>query len=185
MYYKEMKMEGAKTDNTDSGENGEGVVLSSQMEDFHPYEYYILCEWGPTVIGGRGYVNFLKNVEDMQESLGNDDRRDKYHNKKLSDDDTEVVKKKKIALSDALFDVNTPSSPDSSSISSSSGQSSKMQELVLKKLEHDIFKSQEDVKTNLRKTLVEKVVCDAPCASPALLCIVLFLLLTNDRLVHR
>ena len=52
-------------DITDSGEDGEGVVLSSQMEDFHPHEYYILCEWGPTVIGGRGHVNFLKNTEDM------------------------------------------------------------------------------------------------------------------------
>jgi hypothetical protein len=71
MYYKEMKMEGAKADSADSGEDGEDVALSSQMEDFPSYEYYILCEWGPTVIGGRGHVNFLKNAEDMQESLGN------------------------------------------------------------------------------------------------------------------
>jgi len=185
MYYKEMKMEGAKADSADSGEDGEGAALSSQMEDFHPHEYYILCEWGPTVIGGRGHVNFLKNAEDMQESLGNGGSRDKYRNKKRSDDDAEVVKKKKIALSDALFDVNTPSSPAASSISSSSGQSFKMQELALKKLEHDIFKSQEDAKTNLRKTLAEKVVRDAPCAPPALLCLVLFLLLTNGRFVRR
>ena len=52
MYYKEMKMEGTKVDRSDSYEDGEGVVLSSQIEDFHPHEYYILCEWGPTVIGG-------------------------------------------------------------------------------------------------------------------------------------
>jgi hypothetical protein len=58
-----------------------------------------------------------------------------------------------------------------------------MQELSLKKLDHDIFKSQEDSKTNLRKTVAEKVVRDAPCAPPALLCLVLFLLLTNDRFV--
>ncbi len=141
MYYKEMKMEDAKADSADSGEDDEGAALSSQMEDFHPHEYYILCEWGPTVIGGRGHVNFLKNTEDMQESLGNGVSRDKYRNKKRSDDDVEVVKKKKIALSDALFDVNTPSSPAASSISSSSGQSSKMQELALKKLEHDLCRS--------------------------------------------
>ena len=78
MYYKEMKMEVAKADSADSGEDGEGVVLSSQMEDFHPHEYYILCEWGPTVIGGREHVNFLKNTEDMEESLGNGDNWEKY-----------------------------------------------------------------------------------------------------------
>jgi hypothetical protein len=61
-------------------------------------------------------------VEDIQESLGNGDIRDKYRNKH-SDDDTEVVKKKKIALSDALFDVNTPPSPVASSISNIIGQS--------------------------------------------------------------
>ncbi len=78
MYYKEMKMEGTNTDSADSGQDGEGVVLSSQMEDFHPHEYYILCEWGPTVIGGREHVNFLKNTEDMEESLGNGDNWEKY-----------------------------------------------------------------------------------------------------------
>ena len=78
MYYKQMKTEGVKADNSDSDEDGEGTVLSSQMEDFHPHEYYILCEWGPTVIGGRGHVNFLKNTEDMQESLGNAGSREKY-----------------------------------------------------------------------------------------------------------
>jgi hypothetical protein len=51
-YYKEMKMEGTKEGSVDSGEDDQGVTLSSQMEDFHPHEYYILCEWGPTVIGG-------------------------------------------------------------------------------------------------------------------------------------
>ena len=67
MYYKQMKTEDAKADRADSDEDGEGADLSSQMEDFHPHEYYILCEWGPTVIGGSGHVNFLKNTEDMQD----------------------------------------------------------------------------------------------------------------------
>ncbi len=48
MYYKEMKVEGAKADSADSGEDGQGAALSSQMEEFHPHEYYILCEWGPS-----------------------------------------------------------------------------------------------------------------------------------------
>jgi hypothetical protein len=185
MYYKQMKTEGAKADSADPDEDDEGVVLSSQMEDFHPHEYYIFCEWGPTVIGGRGHVNFLKNTEDMEESLGNAGSREKFRRKKCSDEDEKVVKAKKMALSETLFNGNTPPSPGGSSISSSNRQSSKIQELALKKLQHDIFKSQEDAKTNLRPTLAEKVVCDAPCAPPVLVCLVLFLLLTNNRFVHR
>ncbi len=185
MYYKQMKTEGAKADIADSGEDGEGATLSSQMEDFHLHEYYILCEWGPTVIGGRGHVNFLKNTEDMQESLGNAGSREKFRRKKRSDVDAEVVKAKRMVLSDVFFNGNTPPSPGGSSISSSSSQSSKMQELALKKLKHDIFKSQEDVKANLRQTLAEKVVCDVPCVPPVLVCLVLFLLITNNRFVHR
>ncbi len=62
MYYKQMNMDGGKAESADSGEEDAGASLSAQMEDFHPHEYYILCEWGPTVIGGRGHVNFLKNA---------------------------------------------------------------------------------------------------------------------------
>ncbi len=46
-----MKMDGAKEDSGDSGEEGEGVVLTFQMDDFHPHEFYILYDWGPTVRG--------------------------------------------------------------------------------------------------------------------------------------
>ena len=71
MYYKEMKMDGAKPEIGDSGTEDDGVANKFQMDDFHPHEYYVFRKWGPTVIGGYVHVNFLKNSEDMQESLGN------------------------------------------------------------------------------------------------------------------
>ena len=86
-----------------TGEDGEDAVLSSQMEDFHPHEYYVLCEWGPTVIGGCGHVNFLKNEEDIQESLGNTGSREKFRSKTRSDEDAVVFKVKKIPWFPALY----------------------------------------------------------------------------------
>jgi hypothetical protein len=127
----------------------------------------------------------------MQESLGNDGSRGKFRNKKRSDESAELGYAKKQALSDALFHGNTPPSPAASSASNSSGSSSKMQGLALKKLEHDIFKSQEDAKTNLRQTLAEKVV-RAPLRllllfAPLylLLIFLLFVLLTSNHFVCR
>ena len=49
IYYRELKQNGAQAESGDSGGEGDGVALSSQMEDFHPHEFYILTEWGPTV----------------------------------------------------------------------------------------------------------------------------------------
>ena len=195
MYFKHMKTDGGKAGSGDSGEEEEGAPLSAQMEDFHPHEYYILRDWGPTVIGGRGHVNFLKNAEDMQESLGDNGSRTKFRGKKRSDEDAELGNAKRRALSDSLFNGNTPPSPAASSVSNSSTSGSKMQELALKKLEHDIFKSNEDAKTNLRQTLAETVVrhglavpaaifCSA-CCYYFLQCLLLFFLLTSNRLVHR
>ena len=71
MYYKEIKMDGAKPDCGYSGADDDGADRTFQMEDFHPHEFYVFLKWGPTVIGGYVHVNFLKNSEDMQESLGN------------------------------------------------------------------------------------------------------------------
>ena len=191
MYYKQGKMDSAKAESADSGEEDERASLSVQMEDFHPHEFYILCEWGPTVIGGCGHVNFLKNAEDMQESLGNGGSRVKFRGNKRSHEDAELRNVKHKALSDALYSGNTPPSPAASSISNSSSSSCKMQELAHKKLEHDILKSQEDAKTNLRQTLAEKVV-GAPlrlllCFAPLclLLFFVLFLLLRSNHIVCR
>ena len=66
------------------------------MEDFHPHEFYILTEWRPTVIGDCGHVNFLKNVEDIQESLVNGDSRVQYLDKKSKDEDAQAGQAKKL-----------------------------------------------------------------------------------------
>jgi hypothetical protein len=70
-----MKMDGVKPDNGDSGAEDDGAANAFQMEDFHPHEFYVFRKWGPTVIGGYGHLNFLKNSEDMQASLGNGGNR--------------------------------------------------------------------------------------------------------------
>jgi hypothetical protein len=38
MYYKEMKMDGAKSDSGDSGAEDDGAGSAFQMDDFHPHE---------------------------------------------------------------------------------------------------------------------------------------------------
>ena len=52
IYYRELKQNGDQVESGYSDREGDGAVLSSQMEDFNPHEFYILTEWGPTVIGG-------------------------------------------------------------------------------------------------------------------------------------
>jgi hypothetical protein len=159
MYYKEMKMDGAKPDSGDSGAEDDGAGSAFQMDDFHPHEYYVFCKWGPTVIGGCGHVNFLKNSEDMQESLGNKHGRAKWRENKTHSENADAKRAKTLAISDALYKLSTPPSPAASSHSSSSSDNPRtLTALALKKLDHDIRKAELDAIVHLRTTLAQQAV---------------------------
>ena len=103
-------MDGAKPDSGDSDGEDDGVVRTFQMEDFHPHEFYVFRKWGPTVIVGYVHVNFLKNSEDIQESLGHGGDRAQWRDKKLKSENAGTERAKTNALSDALYKMSTPPS---------------------------------------------------------------------------
>ena len=111
-------------------------------------------------------MNFLKNTEDIQESLGNGGSRDQYRDKKHKDEDAQAGQAKKLALSDGLHIINTRPSPAPSRNSSRSDQSGVMTSLSVKKLDHEIRKTDIELIKNLSQTLAEKVVCQPPRATP-------------------
>ena len=64
-----MDQDGYKPTSGDEDVEGEGGIKSSNLEDFHPHEFYVACKYGPTVLGGPGEAYFLKDAQDMQDAL--------------------------------------------------------------------------------------------------------------------
>ena len=71
LYKKFLDKDGYKPTSGDEDVEGEGGIKTSDLEDFHPHEFYVACKYGPTVLGGSGEVYFLKDALDMQEALAN------------------------------------------------------------------------------------------------------------------
>ena len=82
-----MDQDGYKPTSRDEDVEGEGGIKSSNLEDFHPHEFYVACKYGPTVLGGAGDVYFLKDAQDMQDALANGaGSRDKFRGNKRTEE---------------------------------------------------------------------------------------------------
>ena len=173
LYQQFLDKDGYKPASGDEDVEGEGAIKTSNLEEFHPHEFYVVCKFGPTVIGGSGEVYFLKDAQDMQEALVNGaGSRDCFRDKKRNQEERAADAAKKQALSEALFDISDKSvSPVGSSISSRSLQSDTMTSLTVKKLDHDIMKAHDDKFERYRQCLENKVVREAPSVLPSL-CVV-------------
>jgi hypothetical protein len=71
LYMQFLDKDGYKPASGDEDVEGEDDIKTSNLEDFHPHEFYVACKYGPTVLGGSGEVYFLKDAQDMQEALAN------------------------------------------------------------------------------------------------------------------
>ena len=138
--------DGYKPTSGDEDVEGEGGIKTSDLEDFHPHEFYVACKYGPTILGGSGEVYFLKDALDMQEALANGaGSRNNFRGQKRTAEGHAAGAAKKKALTEALYEHSDNSaSPVGSSISSRSLQSETMTSLAAKKLDHDIMKAQDD-----------------------------------------
>ncbi len=88
LYKQLLDKDGYKPTSGDEDVEVEGGIKTSNLEDFHPHEFYVTCKYGPTVLGGSGEVYFLKDALDMQESLANGaDNRTTFRSKKHTDED--------------------------------------------------------------------------------------------------
>jgi hypothetical protein len=116
--------DGYKPTSGDEDVEGEGGLKSSNLEDFHPHEFYVACKYGPTVLGGSGEVYFLKDAQDMQEALANGAGcRNTFRSKKRTEEGNAAGAAQKKALNDALFEYSDNSaSPVGSSISSAASR---------------------------------------------------------------
>ena len=106
----------------DEDDEGEGGTKTFNLEDFHPHEFYVVCKYGPTVIGGAGEVYFLKDAQDMQEALENGaGNRNGFREKKRKQEQVTAGEAKRKVLTDTLFSHSDNSaSPAVSSVSSRS-----------------------------------------------------------------
>jgi hypothetical protein len=141
LYKQFVDQDGYKPTSGDEDVEGEGGIKSSNLEDFHPHEFYVACKYGPTVLGGAGDVYFLKDAKDMQDALANGaGSRDKFRGNKRTEEANAAGAAKKKALSDALFEHSDNSaSPVGSSVSGRCLPSNAMTSLAAKKLDHDIM----------------------------------------------
>lgn len=173
LYKQLVDKDGFKPTSGDEDVEGEGGIKPSNLEDFHPHEFYVACKYGPTVLGGAGEVYFLKDALDMQEALANGvGSRNNFRGQKRKAEGHAAGAAKKKALSEALFEHSDNSvSPVGSSISSRSQQSETMTSLAAKKLDHEIMKAQDDKFERDRQCLENKVVGEAPSLQPYL-CVV-------------
>ena len=112
---------------------------------------------GAHSIGGYGHLNFLKNSEDIQESLGHGGDRAQWRDKKLTSENAGTERAKTNALSDALYKMSTPPSIAVSNLFGSDNPRS-MTALTQKKLDHNIRKAEFEAIVNLRSTLPQQVV---------------------------
>ncbi len=137
--------DGYKPASGDEDVEGEGGIKTSNLEDFHPHEFYVACKYGPTVLGGSGEVYFLNDAQDIQEALANGaDCRNTFRSKKRTEEGNAAGAAKKKTLNDALFEYSDNSgSPVGSSVSSLHLPSETMTSLAAKKLDHDIMKAQD------------------------------------------
>jgi hypothetical protein len=174
LYKQFLDKDGYKPTNGDEDVEVEGGIKTSNLEDFHPHEFYVACKYGPTVLGGSGEVYFLKDALDMQEALANGaGSRNTFRNKKRTDEGNAAGAVKRKALSDALYEHSDNSvSPVGSSISSRSLHSETMTSLAAKKLDHEIMKAQDDKFERYRQCLENKVVREAPSLQPSLCLVV-------------
>ena len=174
LYKQFVDKDGYKPTSGDEDVEGEGGLKSSNLEDFHPHEFYVACKYGPTVLGGAGEVYFLKDAQDMQDALANGaGSRDKFRGNKRTEEANAAGAAKKKALSDVLFEHSDNSaSPVGSSVSGRCLPSDAMTSLAAKKLDHDIMKARDDKFERYRQCLENKVVREAPSLEPSL-CVVL------------
>jgi hypothetical protein len=174
LYKQLLDKDGFKPTSGDEDVEGEGGINTSNLEDFHPHEFYVACEYGPTVLGGKGEVYFLKDALDMQEALANGvGSRNNFRSQKRTAEGNAAGAAKKKALSESLYEHSDNSvSPQGSSVSSRSQQSETMTSLAAKKLDHEIMKAHDDQFQRYRQCLENKVVREAPSLQPYL-CVVL------------
>ena len=146
LYKQFLDKDGYKPASGDEDLEGEGGIKTSNLEDFHPPEFYVACKYVPTVLGGSGEVYFLKDAQDMQEALANGaDSRNTFRSRKRTEEGNAAGAAKKKALTDLLFVYSDNSaSPVGSSVSSRSLPSETMTSLAAKKLDHDIMKAHDD-----------------------------------------
>ena len=93
--------DGYKPASGDEDVEGDGGIKTSNLEDFHPPEFYVACKYGPTVLGGSGEVYFLKDALDMQEALANGaGSRNTFRSKKRTEEGNAAgaAKKKTLTL---------------------------------------------------------------------------------------
>ena len=176
LYKQLVDKDGYKPTSGDEDVEGEGGIKTSDLEDFHPHEFYVACKYGPTVLGGSGEVYFLKDALDMQEALANGaGSRNNFRGQKRTAEGHAAGAAKKKALTEALYEHSDNSlSPVGSSISSHSQHSETMTSLAAKKLDHEIMKAQDDKFERYRQCLENKVVREAPSLQPSL-CVVVVL----------
>ena len=176
LYKQLVENEGYKPTSGDEDVEGEGGTKTSNLEDFHPHEFYVACKYGPTVLGGSGEVYFLKDALDMQEALANGaGSRNNFRCQKRTAKGHVAGAAKKKALTEALYEhSDNRLSPVGSSISSHSQHSETMTSLAAKKLDHEIMKAQDDKFERYRQCLENKVVREAPSLQPSL-CVVVVL----------
>ena len=165
LYQQDKSKDDHRPANGDEDSEDEGGSKTFNLEDFHPHEFYVVCKYGPTVIGGAGEVYFLKDAQDMQEALENGaGSRNGFREKKRKQEQVAAGEANRKALTDALFSHSDNSaSPAGSSVSSHSFHSDTMASLAAKKLDHDITQAHDDKFNRYRQCLVDKVVCQAPC----------------------
>jgi hypothetical protein len=82
------------------------VKLQATKDRFHPSEFYVFVQQGPSVIGGQNNVYLLQDTATMQKAL--DDDRDsprRLRDKTSSDLETETRSNKQRAVANTLSSV--------------------------------------------------------------------------------
>ena len=92
----------------DEDTEDEGGTKTFNLEDFHPHEYCVLYNFGPTVIRGAGEVYFLKDTQDIQEVLENGTgSRNGFCEKKFKQEEVITGQVKRKGLTETLLSLST------------------------------------------------------------------------------
>ena len=111
----------SEKEGVDQGKPEDAVKLQAAKDRFHPPEFYVFVQEGPSVIGGQNNVCLLQDAAAIQKALGDGRGSRRLRDKTSADLETEACSNKQRVVANTLSSVllASPAGSSASSVPSS------------------------------------------------------------------